>query len=367
MSDFALRLEAYQSRLLRAGLRGAVIAPSDHMRYLCGWAEHGHERFLALAVPCAGPSTLIVPSMHVSQVEQSGVTAVDVAGWADSDGWITALLSVMNRWPAGEILAIDEELQSRHLLAIQNAGLAGGYVLAGDELFALRIAKSDSEVAAMDASGALTDAVCLETLAFLREGISETEVQEFVGAAYRARGTAPAFCIVAFGANTALPHHHTGQARLRRGDLVILDIGCLLEGYASDITRTVAFGEPRDPEAYAVYDAVREAHMEAFHAGGPGVPCGALDDIARRVLIERGYAHGILHRLGHGIGLSVHEHPYIVSGNVQILETGMCFSDEPGLYFPGRFGVRIENCVTVTRNGLRSLNAEAPHRLPVIG
>jgi Xaa-Pro aminopeptidase len=230
----------------------------------------------------------------------------------------------------------------------------------------LREIKTADELSLLRCSAEVTDAVYEECLPALREGMTELEMQEVIAQAYKRRGTRPAFAIVCFGANSALPHHHTGESRLKRGDIVVLDIGCVLDGYASDITRTVAFGDP-DPEAFRVYEVVYAAHRAAFEAGRPGVTCESVDRAARAVIEQAGYGENFIHRTGHGIGLSTHEPPYIVEGNTRLLEEGMCFSDEPGVYLPGRFGVRVENIVTVTADGLRYLNADPPARLPLLG
>src|SRR5262249_54068418 len=151
-------------------------------------------------------------------------------------------------------------------------------------------------------------------------------------------------------------------ARLKQGDVVIIDIGCRIEDYASDITRTIAFGEP-DPEAKSVYETVYAAHRAAYDLARPGVACEEVDAAARSVIDRAGYGEFFIHRTGHGIGLSTHEPPYIVEGNRQPLREGMCFSDEPGIYLPGRFGVRIENIVTVTADGVKYLNEDPPEKM----
>jgi Xaa-Pro aminopeptidase len=162
--------------------------------------------------------------------------------------------------------------------------------------------------------------------------------------------------IVASGPNSALPHHHTGERRLQAGDVVIMDYGCQVGGYHSDITVTACLGRA-DAEQERVYRAVWEAQARALEVIRPGVPAEAIDHAARNSIEAAGYGHGILHRTGHGIGLQVHEPPYMLTGNRQPLEEGMCFSVEPGIYLAGRFGVRLEVIVTVTADGVRLLNA----------
>jgi len=354
-------------RLLRAErLAGAVFAPTDQMRYLTGWAEHGHERLIALFVPARGRPAFVVPAMNATQARDNPAGIRDVLPWEDAEGWHSVACGLLKSWnPEGRALAIDDELHSIHLLGIQALLPGVSCVPAGELMARLREIKTAEELTLMQRSAAVTDAACEECLSALREGMTELDLQDAITQAYKRRGTQPAFAIVCFGANSALPHHHTGATRLKRGDVVVIDIGCVLDGYCSDITRTVAFGEP-DPEAKKVYEIVHAAHRAAFEAGRPGVACQAVDRAARQVIVKAGYGDYFIHRTGHGIGLSTHEPPYIVEGNRRRLREGMCFSDEPGIYLPDRFGVRIENIVTVTGNGLRYLNADPPDALPVL-
>jgi Xaa-Pro aminopeptidase len=365
-ANYSVRIARAQEALRAQRLAAAVFAPTDQMRYLTGWAEPGHERLIALLVPAEGDPAFVVPAINAEQARRNPADIADVRPWEDASGWHGVVRDLLEEWRiAGGSLAIDDELHSVHLLGIQ--GLLGSVecVPAGDLMARLREIKDAGELTLMARSASVTDAVYEECLSSLREGMTELEMQEAIAEAYRRRGTRPAFAIVCFGANSALPHHRTGSARLKDGDIVVMDIGCTLDDYNSDITRTVAF-RIAGPEAKKVYRIVHAAHRAAFEAGRPGVPCEKVDRAARQVIEAAGYGECFIHRTGHGIGLSGHEPPYIVAGNKQPLAEGICFSVEPGIYLPGRFGVRIENIVTVTEDGLRSLNADPPAELPVI-
>lgn len=367
MSLYTDRISRLQEVLREANLGGAVFAPTAQMRYLAGWAEPGHERLIALFVPAVGEPALVVPSINAAQARENRAGIADVRGWEDAQGWQGVVAELLEAWRLeGRGLAIDDELLSGHLLHIQRLAPGVPYVPAGDLMARLREIKSQEEIARMQQSAAITDAVYEECLPALREGITEVEFQEVIAAAYTRRGTKPEFAIVCFGPHSALPHHRPGSARLKPGDIVVIDIGCVWEEYFSDMTRTVAFGEPI-PEARRVYEIVYAAHRAAFDAIKPGVPCEEVDAAARRVITEAGYGEYFIHRTGHGLGLAEHEAPYIVAGNTQPLREGMCFSDEPGIYLEGRFGVRIENAVTVTADGARYLNAAPPEKLPIGG
>jgi Xaa-Pro aminopeptidase len=366
MSSYADRISRAQDRLRDEHIAAAVFAATDQMRYLTGWAEYGHERLIALFLPAYGDPVFVVPAINAAQARSNPAGITEVRPWDDAAGWHGVVADLLDDWDvSGRTIAVDDELYSVHLLAIQGLVAADRYMPAGEFMARLREIKAADEIELMRRSGAVTDAVYEECLSVLREGVTELEVQEAIAAAYKRRGTRPAFAIVCFGPNTALPHHSTGNTRLKHGDMVIMDIGCQLEGYASDITRTVSFGSPTS-EQRRVYEVVYEAHRAAYGAGRPGVTCENVDHAAREVISEAGYGEYFIHRTGHGIGLSTHEPPYIVQGNKQEIQPGMCFSDEPGIYLPDRFGVRIENIVTVTDNGLRYLNADPPSELLVI-
>ncbi|HZP83312.1 MAG TPA: Xaa-Pro peptidase family protein [Chthonomonadaceae bacterium] len=370
MSDYAVRLERLQGAMRALGASLAVFAPSNQMRYLTGWAEEGYERLVALFVPAQGEPAFLVPAINAQHAEANPAGIRRVLGWHDAQGWQEEVKALLAEWGlAGREarVLIDDELHSGHLLRLQARFPGLRCTPAGDAMARLREIKTGDELAALDAAAALIDAIYEEALGALTEGMTESELQDFIFAAFKRHNTTPSFTpMVCFGENGAMPHHATGATTLKRGDIVVLDIGCTWEGYCSDITRTFAFGEPRDLDAARVYEIVSQAHWAAREAAKPGVSGAAVDAAARRIITEAGYGAQFIHRTGHGIGLSDHEDPYIVAGNTVPLQPGMCFSIEPGIYLPGRFGVRIENIVTMTPDGVRSLNAEAPRQLPII-
>ncbi len=367
----------YQQRIARLQLlmreqnqQLALLSWSDQMLYLTGYCEDGHKRLLGLLVPAQGEPAFVVPSMNVQQARSNPAGVSTVIGWEDAIGWHETVRSLLEGWNIGEgaNVLIDDELQSVHLIRFQELFTTFCCHAADGTLSQLRRIKTDAELAAMSAAASLIDTIFEETVPTLREGITETELQEVVLSAIKRHGSTPSFSpLVCFGVNGAMPHHHSDETKLRRGDVVIIDIGCTSDGYASDITRTVAFGEPRDPDARAVYDLVSRAHYAARAAAKPGVSCAVVDAAARDLIAGEGYGDRFLHRLGHGIGLSTHEPPYMHSGTTLPLEPGMCFSVEPGIYLLERFGVRIENIVTVTHDGIRSLNAEPARELRIVG
>ena len=222
---------------------------------------------------------------------------------------------------------------------------------------ALMRTKSADELALLRKAGKIADDAFQAILHKIHPGMTERNLERVINEAMADRGGIPKFCIVGTGANGAEPHHLSDNTHIMEGDVLVLDFGCSVQGYQSDITRTVALGEP-PKEAKAVYEAVYAGHMKGREAIAPGVACSAVDAAARKAIVDAGYGDRFVHRTGHGIGMNGHEPPYISGDNAEPLEPGNCFSIEPGVYLTGRFGVRIENIVVCTENGYESLNAE---------
>jgi D-alanyl-D-alanine dipeptidase len=215
----------------------------------------------------------------------------------------------------------------------------------------LRAVKDDAELGRVAAAGAAADATYEQILQVGFAGRRETDIAADLARLLREHGHATAdFTIVGSGPNGANPHHDAGERIIEQGDVVVMDFGGTLDGYGSDTTRTVCVGKP-SARVKEVHEVVRRAQQAGFEAVRPGVACQDVDRAARRVITEAGYGDHFLHRTGHGIGLTVHEPPYMVEGELQPLVPGMCFSVEPGIYLQGEFGVRIEDIVTVTADG----------------
>lgn len=358
------RVIRLQSALRDAGADGAVIGATDHMRYLVGWTEPPGERFMVLWVPASGEPVLIVPALYSDDARRA-VTTVAITSWHDNAGWHAGVEPLLSALLRGGTVLVDDDLGAGHLMDLQSLAPSVSWRSCRAVMAALRGIKDQDELRAMERSAAMADRVYDRTLAALRPGITELELQQAILKEFVAEGASSAWAIVCFGPNTALPHHRTGATQLVAGSMVILDLGGCLDGYQSDITRTVAYGQIGD-EAARIYDIVYEAHVAAMEAARPGVTCESVDAAARNTIAQAGYGPNFIHRTGHGIGLSTHEPPNLVEGDRTVLQPGMCFSDEPGIYLSGRFGVRIENIITITGTGSRSLNHPPPSRLPVL-
>jgi Xaa-Pro aminopeptidase len=355
----AFEAEVYVGRAGRAvaaataaGLAGLVVAPGPDMVYLAGYTPPAEtERLTALVLTPGAPPTLVVPTLERGDAQRAAAR-LTLLDWTDGTDPYALLAKLM---PPGRY-GVSDSTWSLHLLALQRTVLGTSYAAFSEALPMLRAVKDAAELDRLAAAGAAADAAFEGILATRFAGRRENEVAADLDRLLREHGHEQVdFTIVGSGPHGADPHHEATDRIIEPGDTVVLDFGGLRDGYGSDTTRTVHVGEP-PAEVRAVHDVVRAAQQAAFEAVAPGVECQHLDAVARAVITEAGYGEYFVHRTGHGIGLSTHEPPYIATGECQPLVPGMCFSLEPGIYLPGRFGVRIEDIVTVTATGGRRLN-----------
>ena len=372
MSADRFSTEVYERRLAAAargaaaaGLAGLVITPGYDLRYLTGSRAETFERLTALVIPAAGTPAVVLPRLELAALSGSAVAdlGLPVHDWVDGQDPYRIVAAALGG--PGRI-AVTDSMPALHLLPLADA-LGCVPVLATGVLAALRMIKDTAEIEVLRAAGAAIDRVHALVPQMLKPGRTEAEVAADITEAIVAEGhSQAAFVIVGSGPHGADPHHGSSDRKLRAGDIVVVDIGGPLEpGYNSDCTRTYSLGEP-DPEIAAQYAVLQRAQAAAVAAVRPGVPAEQVDAAARDVLAEAGLAEYFVHRTGHGIGLSVHEEPYIVAGNAMPLAEGMAFSVEPGVYFPGRWGARIEDIVIVTADGVQPVNNRS-HDLVVVG
>lgn len=345
------RLRALRDAARAAGLDAVVLAPGADLRYFLGHDQGSHERLTALVVRPDAEPLLLVPALERPGWQPpAAALGLPVRPWSDGED-AHALLA--GHLPRGARLAVDDHLPARHLLGLQGAAAPAAISLAGDLTAPLRARKDAAEAAALAAVGAANDRVQAAIGRWLRPGRTEAEVAAEVAAALVAEGHARAdFVIVASGPNGAAPHHTASDRVIRAGDPVVVDIGGpAASGYNSDSTRTYCLGEPADPEFGHVHAVVCAAQEAGVRAAVAGATCESVDAAARGVIADAGYGEHFITRTGHGIGLEVHEPPYLVRGNTRPLAPGMCFSVEPGVYLPGRFGVRVEDIVLIGADG----------------
>jgi Xaa-Pro aminopeptidase len=374
---YARRLQSAADAARAAGLAGLVITPGYDLRYLLGSRAQTFERLTALVLPADGEATVVVPRLELAALRESAVPELGLAvrDWVDGENPYRLVADALGGGPdsnPGSLrscppirTAVTDAMPALHLLPLADV-LGAVPVLATDVLRRLRMVKDAAEIDALRKAGAAIDRVHARVPDFLVPGRTEADVAADIAEAIVAEGHSEvAFIIVGSGPNGADPHHECSDRELREGDVVVVDIGGPYEpGYNSDSTRTYSIGEP-SPEVSRQYAVLQRAQRAAVAAVRPGVTAEQVDAAARDVLAAEGLAEVFVHRTGHGIGLSVHEEPYIVAGNDLPLENGMAFSVEPGIYFPGQWGARIEDIVVVTEDGALSVNNQ-PHELVVV-
>ncbi|WP_440412851.1 M24 family metallopeptidase [Neorhizobium petrolearium] len=348
-----LRLQRLQTTLEEKGLEGLLLGSTESLRYFTGLEWHPSERLLgALVTP--KDVYYIAPGFEQSRVETLPRLPGEIVTWQEDESSAALVASLM---PTGGKLALDDALPL--FVYHQLAAIFGPdrLVDGGRLIRDLRLRKSKAEIALIEYAMGLTLEVHRRAHAFIKQGVKASEVVRYIDEQHRALGAegGSSFCIVSFGLATSLPHGADGDQVYAPGDVVLVDTGCRLDGYHSDLTRTYVLEEPTKEFADA-WAVEREAEQAVFDAARLGATCGSLDDAARRVLARHGLGPdymlpGLPHRAGHGLGLEIHEEPYLVRGNATVLEPGMCFSNEPMIVFPGRFGIRLEDHVHMTETG----------------
>ncbi|MFH8899544.1 aminopeptidase P family protein [Streptomyces coeruleorubidus] len=353
--DYRARMERAARTAAEAGLAGLLVAPGPDLVWLTGYTPPAVTERLTLLVLAAGQDpVLVVPALEAPDAQKAaGAPALTLRDWTDGKDPYAATAALLD---ASSRFGISDNAWALHLLALQQAVPGSSYTSLTEALPMLRAVKDAAELELMTAAGAAADATFEEIRNVPFAGRREAEVAADLDRLLRRYGHEQVdFTIVASGPNGANPHHEAGDRVIERGDMVVLDFGGLKDGYGSDTSRTVHVGEPTDEER-RVHDTVREAQEAGFRAVRPGAACQDVDRAARAVIADAGYGEYFIHRTGHGIGVTTHEPPYMIEGEERPLVPGMCFSVEPGIYLPGRFGVRIEDIVTVTEDGGRRLN-----------
>ncbi|WP_175501443.1 aminopeptidase P family protein [Halogeometricum limi] len=361
MTPFERRTRDAQAALADAEADALVCFPSRNLFYLSGFDEAPGERHLFYLVPADGDPVFLVPDLYETQV-RSASWVDEVRTWADDADPVAATADALDAMdlPSAPHVLVDDTMWARFTHDLRAVLPEATFGLASDVVAPLRVRKDDAELDALRRAGVAAD----EAVDAVRElgadavGMTETELAARIETYLaEAGGAGVSFeTIVGSGPNGAMPHHHHGDREITAGDPVVLDFGTRVDGYPSDQTRTLVFDGDPGERFREVHEVVREAQAAAVDAVEPGVTAASVDRAAREVIDEAGYGDAFVHRTGHGVGLDVHEDPYIVAGNDTELELGMVFSVEPGVYLDGEFGVRIEDLVVVTENGRERLN-----------
>jgi len=355
-TERAQRVAHAQALMDEVGVDALIVGAGPSLRYFTGVGWNATERLVAMILPRQGGPVMICPRFELGSLEASLGIEAPIALWEEHENPYVLAADQLRKLGLRS-LAIDPALPFFAFHGLRKAApdvqpADGAPIVDG-----CRMIKSPAELALMSQAKAMTLEVHRRAARILAPGITTTAVRRFIDLAHRALGAddGSSFCAVQFGHASAYPHGLPGEQRLADGDIVLIDTGCRVQGYNSDITRTYVFGTP-SAEQRRVWETEKAAQAAAFAAVKPGVPCEEIDAVARRVLEAAGFGPdyalpGLPHRTGHGIGLSIHEAPYLVRGDKTPLAPGMCFSNEPMIVLPDTFGVRLEDHFYVTETG----------------
>src|SRR6266513_2748365 len=354
---FARRLERARDELKGRGLDLLIATPGTNYEYLAGYNPGRSERLIALLLPVAGPPAIVCPSFEVERIKRHSVIT-DLHGWEEQEDPHALVAETARRLgPGSRRGAIALESSTAYQTFLRLGRALGGWKIvdAAPVTERLRAIKSPEEVALLRRAIAITEDAMAATFAQLAVGTTEVQVSQALSREMEQRG-APGGGLVQFGPSSALPHGGPAGPKLERETGVLIDCGCRVGGYTSDITRTTWFGDHPSDEFRRVFNVVHDAQTAAMELGRPGTPCEEMDRAARKVITAAGYGPFFTHRLGHGLGMDGHEPEYLVEGNTTRLEPGMVFTIEPGIYQLGKFGVRIEDDCVMTDNGVEVLS-----------
>lgn len=361
-SEYLARISRAQEKMREQRIAAIFVNAGSNLRYFTGTLWRPSERLVGAIIPAHGALEYIAPAFEVGTLRDFMVVDGKVNAWEEHENPYQLLLNTVQRMGmrpdpfAKPCIGICESAAFFVYDGIRN--FARGYELinGGAITAQCRMRKSPHEIALMQRAHIMTLAVQRSAASVLHEGITTTEVERFIDEAHQAVGAAGSFfCIVLFGQATAFPHGVRHPQTLKRGDMVLIDTGCLVHGYMSDLTRTYVFGSANARQR-SVWNSEKGAQVAAFRAAQLGVPCAHVDLAARRSLEADGFGPGyelpgLPHRTGHGIGLDIHESPYLVGNDHTPLDIGMCFSNEPMICVPGEFGVRLEDHIYMTADG----------------
>lgn len=352
-ATFAHRIERAQAELKTSKWDILIATSGSNYQYFTGDNPGASERLIALIVPAVGDPAIVCPTFEVDRIKAHASIA-DVQGWGEQANPYDLVKKVVKlRKPrANGIIALEANTPFATYLGLKHALDGWRFEDATLVTARLRSIKSPEEIALIQRAIAITEDALTATFAQLAVGMSERDTARLLMSEMEKRG-APGDGLVQFGQSSALPHGGPAGATLERESVVLIDCGCRVEGYTSDITRTIWFGEHPTAEFKTVYNLVHDAQTAAIELGKPLLTrCEEMDRAARRVITAGGFGAQFTHRLGHAMGLDIHEPPYLVEGNETRLEPGMVFTVEPGIYQTGKFGVRIEDDCLMTDDGV---------------
>ncbi len=350
MADTTKRFAMLRERMRATSTDLVALGPSSHMQWLIGFHTHADERPCLLLVS-ATDVAFLMPVLNAEGTREH--TDIAFHTWADEEGPDAALSAALAAigTEAASSVALDETMRADFALLLLDALPSDvRRSFTADTIGALRMVKDEAEIAALKMNAAIADRAVQVAFDAIKPGMTEAELAKQVRAHFGSEGATPSFWIVGGGPNGAFPHHSVSERPLQEGDAIVIDIGARKGGYPSDITRMAVVGQP--PEGYGqLHTVVENAVRAALAAARPGVMAKDVDAAARKVIADAGYGEYFVHRTGHGLGIDGHEPPYITATSETVLKEGMVFSIEPGIYLPGRFGIRLEEIVVLRGDG----------------
>ncbi len=353
-SDYLARIAKVRVAMVAQQVDATLLSVGHDLPYLSGYLAMPLERLTMLVIPQNGEVVMVVPRLEVPRVvAQPGVFSI--VAWGETEDPVAIVAQLLT---SARKIAIGDQMWARFLVELLAKVNGATFVRAVDVVGSLRMSKDASEIAALQAAGAAADRVAqqLHSGRIPLIGRTEAQVSADISARLLAEGhDVVNFAIVAAGENAASPHHHAGSRVIAKNEIVLCDFGGTMNGYCSDITRCVYTGKPASDVAQA-YDVLFAAQAAGVAAGVVGAACEDVDRAARAIIEQAGFGEYFVHRTGHGIGMEAHEEPYMVSGNSLPISAGHAFSVEPGIYIPGKWGMRLEDIVVATETGPVSMN-----------
>jgi Xaa-Pro aminopeptidase len=348
------RIAKAQQLMRAAGLKALLVESGSSLVYFTGVQWRRSERLTAALIPADAETVVITPEFEAPSVRESLTIPAEIRVWSEHESPFALLADWLKTHGAGKgPVGVEETtrffaVEGLRTLGVETRGDAG-------VVGTCRVVKSPAEIALLQAAADITVAAYRETGPQIARGMKPADIGKIMSAAMAKRGATPEFTLVLLGEASAYPHGSRKPQEVRPGEVVLMDCGCSYEGYQSDISRTMVMGEATQQQR-SVWDLVKRGQQIAFETARVGTPAGAVDDAVRAAYVKAGYGPGYKlpgtsHRTGHGIGLDVHEAVYLVHAGVTRLAPGMCFSDEPGIYIPGSFGVRLEDCIHLSESG----------------
>jgi len=362
-AEHGARLARVQGLMQQKKIAAFLVEAGPSLEYFSGVRWHRTERTTAALIPAEGRVVVVTPYFEEPSIRETLKVAADVRPWKEDDSPFELLAGALREHAAGP-LAVEPTTRLFIVDRMSRAAASAPAVIPGDELIrACRMYKSAAELALMQAANDVTIAALRHTHAHVEAGMSGPDILALMVGATQALGGAHEFTLVLLNEASAYPHGSIQPQQVRAGSVILIDTGCSVHGYQSDITRTWVFGAA-SPRQRELWNTVKRGQELAQETARLGVPVGTIDRTVRTFYEQKGWSRdyglpGLSHRTGHGIGMEVHEAPYLVRNDTTPLEAGMCFSDEPGIYVPGEFGIRLEDCWYMTEKGPQLFTALA--------